>query len=268
MDNENFAQLIKDGHTEYSEQLWENIKQFVKLKAVSYGRPECVEDMLQEAFIYMLKAVDSYNPDAGSTFLSYFAHFHMPSAFKAAIYGGRSDKVVKDPLNVAISLDVPVSDDEGSPTLLEQLIDINSETYYRRIEDADYWRNVRETLRKGIERIDRPEVREVMQYHLDYDATIKAGSEAMGVPYSRYIGLYRYGLRYLRRFLISRSESEKLKTGLADYLGSCRYYATGLQAYRNNIFTSAVEKIALEDVRLAERRQAAADTLAMMRRKA
>ena len=76
------------------------------------------DDLIQEGMIGLVKAYNSFDPEKGASFKT-FADLcitrQMINAVKAA---GREKNA---PLNLAVSLDRPVSDEEDAPTLGETL---------------------------------------------------------------------------------------------------------------------------------------------------
>lgn len=264
MSNEELAALIRDGSMEHTEELWSNIERFVWLKANNYNKPDCIDDMMQEAFIAMIEAAEKYDPAEGKGFIGYYASYFMPKGFRTALYGGRSESRVNSPLNNMASLDA-MRGDEEDVNLLDTLIDTEAEAYYRHIEDTDYWRCIGELLQRGIDSIANPDIREEMQYHYEHDTTLKAGSEHFGVKYSVYTARYTQGIRHLRRYITSLPMEEKRRSGLMDYLESHGYYATGLGAFRNNRFTSATEMMALKEIEWQEQQKRIDDLLDMLK---
>lgn len=62
-----------------------------------------------------MKAVESFDPDRGMSFIGWFA-FHLTTAFNEA-QNYRSDRQRRDPMHRADSLDRPLSDERDSDTL-------------------------------------------------------------------------------------------------------------------------------------------------------
>lgn len=253
MNNEELAKLISGGRVDLVEELWNNIKRFVKLKAIDYGRPEFIDDMTQEAFITMIEAIEKYNSDSGSGFLHYYASYFMPKAFKVAIYGSRSKGAEERPTVNHASLDALV-EDGGDTSLLEMLEDPEGEESYRNIEEADYWRSIGEVLQRGIDSIKNDGIRNIIEFQYHHHTTLKECSRIVGISYGVCTSKYRRGLHMLRRYIDTLPREVKGKTGLSDCLGSYTYYAGGVQAWKNRAFTSATEWTALENIEQQNRR--------------
>ena len=264
MSNEELSALIRSGSMEHTEELWSNIEHFVWLRANNYNKPDCIDDMMQEAFLAMLEAVEKYDPAEGRSFIGYYAAYFMPKGFKTALYGGRSESRVNSPLNNMASLDA-MRGGEEDVNLLDTLVDTESEAYYRHIEDMDYWRCIGELLQRGIDSIVNPDIREMMQYHYENDTTLKAGSEHFGVKYSVYTARYTQGIRHLRRYLTGLPRAEKERSGLMDYLETHGYYAGSVGTWKNHSFTSSTEWIAMKEIEWQERQKRIDDLLDMLK---
>ena len=118
---EELVMQIRNGSTDYS-QLWEQVRRFVVMMA--FRRYEIladdaavdVDDLIQAGFIGLTEAVKTYDPGEGSSFLSWFGNY-LKRAFNVA--AGRGWKrTARDPIHYALSLDVPVDEeDPDGPTL-------------------------------------------------------------------------------------------------------------------------------------------------------
>lgn len=267
MTNEELAVKVKHGQREYLINLWEGVQRFTELQAKKYQRPDLVEDMMQEAFLVLQEAADGFDPAAGKSFIGWYIEYYAPKAFRIALYGSRSRVAEKDPINAAVSLDQPLYTngwDDREISLVDQLLDPEAESYYRHIEDLDYWRDIGELIQAGIDRIANPGTRQALQFHYEYDATLRAGSDQAGVKYSTWTCWYKSGLQQLRKYLLGLDRKTKRRAGLDDYLESCGY-ATGRCAYERNGFTSSTEKLALKHIEMLERIKHMDDLVAMIK---
>ena len=141
MTNEELVKQIQNGEREYIEQLWEQVADLVRyladkhlLKYPSHYQ-QYHEDMVQQAYFSFLRAVEGYQ-EGKSGFTSYLA-YHVRNAFNEVLQG-RSIRQQNEPLNNALSVDLPLSDTEDL-TLADMLIDETAEGYYRRLEDEAFW---------------------------------------------------------------------------------------------------------------------------------
>ncbi len=245
MTNEELAVLIRQGQTEYITQLWRQVVRFIDMQAGRYldGWPEHYRwlrsDMVNESYFHFLKAIDGYDQEKGA-FTTYLS-WHIRHGFKDVLQGrGRQEK---DPLNQAVSLDIPLDDTEDL-TIADTLIDETSEAAIRRIEDMDFWRSVGKFLEDALDHIRDRTGAEIVRYMYHNNCTVKAASAALygsaPVPYEHYRKAMRQIRVYLKR---SAARSQMALNGLDDYI--C-YYSNGLDAYRHRMFTSRVEQIAIQ----------------------
>ncbi len=79
-----------------------------------------IEDLLQCGFIAVLRAVDSYDASAGYAFTTHLFYL-MKQEFTAAT-GQKTQRERRDPLQTAVSLSMPLVDDEGDSLLLEDIL--------------------------------------------------------------------------------------------------------------------------------------------------
>lgn len=77
MTNEELVKMIQAGENqkEYMLQLWLQVKGFVFKLAKQYSDKAELEDLVQEGYIGVCKAVERYNPEKGVLFLSYAGHW-------------------------------------------------------------------------------------------------------------------------------------------------------------------------------------------------
>ncbi len=170
--NEELAVQIKNGKEEYLYKLWEQTQKFIKLRAKTYLKNENisfggigVEDLTQEGFFALLKAVKAYDETSGYTFLTYFGYY-LKNAFRDA-FGLRYKKTV--------SLDEPLPSEENH-TLLDYLKD---EDPYCNIDDyvnkSVYKKELRSALDLSLS-ILTPKARQMIELY--YFCDLKSSSIA------------------------------------------------------------------------------------------
>lgn len=121
MSNEELAVLIQSGRRELLLELWEGVQRYAWKKAAAWPRAGLeVEDLMQVAFLALLEAVSSFSPDKGG-FLNWYT-FRLKTGFAEAA-GWRTERQRRDPLRAAVSLDAPLTDDEGDMTLEDAISD-------------------------------------------------------------------------------------------------------------------------------------------------
>lgn len=101
-------------------------------------------DLYDAGYLALLAAVDSFDVDAGRSFISWLA-LKLKGAFAEA-GGYRSRKQSLDPLHRAGSLDEPMGEDEDSSTLCELIPDPRAEAEILAVEDRDQLSQLRVAL--------------------------------------------------------------------------------------------------------------------------
>lgn len=125
MTNEDLVIEIQHGRTDLYGQLWEQVRGFVaqmayrRYKYVEDRGGIDVEDLVQAGYLGVVAAVESFDPDDGYSFLTGLSN-HLKTAFNDAC-GVRYERLAKDPIHTAISLDAPVDDDDPDGVTLGDL---------------------------------------------------------------------------------------------------------------------------------------------------
>ena len=136
MSNEELAAMIQSGERERLIELWQQIRRMALKEAVRWAAYHSngveLDDLEQAGFIALMRAVDGFDPAAGARFSTWY-HRILRTEFEAAT-GRRTEKQRRDPLDAAVSLDVPVGEDEDSATLGELQEDPAAA---RALEDAE-----------------------------------------------------------------------------------------------------------------------------------
>jgi len=136
MTNEELAVLIQAGDRAHLLTLWQQMRRMVLKQAnrwVAYrsGGAE-LEDLEQAGFVALMRAVDTFDPAAGCRFSTWYFPI-MQGEFERAT-SRRTERQQRDPLHAAVSLDMPVGEDEGASTLGELQADPNSELAFEDVE--------------------------------------------------------------------------------------------------------------------------------------
>ncbi len=135
MKNEELVARIRAGYRGELGVLWAQVERFVAQQArrrlVLSGGLGGVEfeDLYNAGYLALVSAVDTFDPDAGRSFVSWLA-LALKTAFAEA-GGYRSRKQSLDPLHRAGSLDVPAGEDEDGSTLCELQADPSAEVRLR-----------------------------------------------------------------------------------------------------------------------------------------
>lgn len=142
MSNEEIVTLVQGGDRERMLELWEQTERFVARQAnrrivllnglggVEFG------DLYQSGFLALAAAVDTFDPSAGRSFVSWLADY-LKTAFATAA-GFRSIKQRHDPLHRSASLDVPAGDDDDNSTLGELIADPSAAEGFKDAERRIY----------------------------------------------------------------------------------------------------------------------------------
>lgn len=123
--NEELAQMVKSGERDRLIELWQQIRRMALKEAVRWAAYHSngveLEDLEQTGFIALVRAVDGFDPAAGALFSTWY-HRILRTEFATAT-GRRTERQRRDPLDAAVSLDVPVGESEDNTTLGELVPD-------------------------------------------------------------------------------------------------------------------------------------------------
>ena len=152
MNNEELAQAIKTGERDKLLPLWDQVRRFAYQQArrwAAAGRGGItVEDLQQESFLALLDALERWRPDAGP-FLPMYA-LRLKAAFTAAT-GQRTQRDRLDPLQGCISLDAPLTDSEGDPLYLGDVLpDQRAEAAVEAVVERDAAALRNEAIRQAL----------------------------------------------------------------------------------------------------------------------
>lgn len=155
MTNEELAVAIRNGRTELTSQLWENVRRFVHSRArnvmqhipPSYGVTE--EDLVQSGYFALCSAIEKYDPEQGS-FLTVLS-FYLKNEFAAA--GGYAKN--PDPITSAVSLDAPTNGDEDNDPLVDFVASQRPDggDDYTDVDDRMFTQQLHEALEQEISKL-------------------------------------------------------------------------------------------------------------------
>lgn len=117
MSNEELALHIQKGDAGKLEELWQAVKGLAAwrakqmLTALEGKRGITMDDFMQESFLALVRAVDTYNPDSGALFSTWYTII-LRAQF-VELMGFRTKIQQLDPIHEATSLDAPISDEDG-----------------------------------------------------------------------------------------------------------------------------------------------------------
>lgn len=218
MTNEELAVCIKDGDAACTEKLWKNIYRLLyKLAGGIYTRyrERCaaagvtLEDLLQECFFIMMRAVDAYDPEREYPFSAYI-RYHMKNTVNTLL-GYRTKRQQKEPLNTCTSLDMELTGEGDGELLLGDTIeDPQSEQPFEAVEDAMMY----EELHKAVDSLPDRE-RKIIQYHFYREVSLKDCTVLLGMRTQSCAGQVKNkALRHLRQNPKIRSMAQYYSDGV------------------------------------------------------
>ena len=142
MSNEELVALIQAGDRDRIVELWHQVRRMVYKQAARWAGlgGTTIEDLTQAGFIAMLRAVDTYDPTKAK--FSTYLFQRLRAEFSAAT-GQHTKQARLDPLQNAVSLDSPLTDDDDSDTFADLIPDPAAEAA---IEGMDVRLGVAEVL--------------------------------------------------------------------------------------------------------------------------
>ena len=150
MTNEQLAAEIQAGDWSKILLLWDGVKGYAYRQANRWYKAAggrggvAVEDLEQSSFVAFLLALDTWKSDEGP-FLPWFK-YHIKSEFVLAT-AQRTQRDRLDPLESALSLDMPLLDGEGTPfTLANVVADPRAEQDMENLEEIERQESVRRVV--------------------------------------------------------------------------------------------------------------------------
>lgn len=147
--NEELVALIQAGDSDKLVVLWNQVQRMVYQQAIRWAGVggTTLEDLEQAGFVAMLRAVDSYDPTKAK--FSTYLFYRLRAEFSAATGQARHD-----PLQNAVSLDAPLTDDDDSDTFADLIPDPAAEAAiedtYVRLGVAEVLAELPEEQRKAV----------------------------------------------------------------------------------------------------------------------
>lgn len=155
MSNEELVAAIQTGEDRWCE-LWEQVAGLVKWKANHImsaldlrGNPCGVEfhDLYQSGYLAMVAAVESYDPAAGA-FSTWFM-YRLKTVF-AEVTGYRTKKGQLEPLNSALSMDSPLTDDADSALFGDFIPDQKAAATMQDVEERLWQEQLHEAMEAAL----------------------------------------------------------------------------------------------------------------------
>ena len=182
MTNEELAAAVQAGQADILE-LWDAVRYFAKKQAGRWlrawdGRGGVVlDDLLQASFLALLDALGGWKPDGGP-FIGWYA-MRIKTAF-ALVYGQRTEKQRRDPLQSAISLETPLEDSNEELTVADTVPDPAAELAFDEVSEADMAQRLHNALEKALDALPEPQKTAIVQrYYMGEKADNKALNAAL-----------------------------------------------------------------------------------------
>ena len=176
------------------------------------------EDLYQTGYIALTEAVKTYKPE-GMSFSSWLVYY-LKSAFAAAT-GYRTTSGQNEPLNNALSLDMPTGDETDGLTLGDCVEDPKA-TDEIAVTVEELWKNqLSDALREAMATIPEQQA-DILRLRYFEERSLEETRRQLGISRDRVAQEERRGLRQLRTDTL-------LQFYEFDYYGG-----TGLTAFRNS----------------------------------
>lgn len=164
MTNEELVARIQAGERDRLSELWGQVEQFVAKRAnhvmamyaagymTNSGGVE-FDDLYNSGYLALVAAVDTYKPEKGMKFISWFS-FALQNAFGIA-GGWRSQK--NDALRRAVSLDAPIDGEDDSDPLSQIVEDTGAAQALQAVEDKIFHEQLHAALERALQRLPTAE---------------------------------------------------------------------------------------------------------------
>lgn len=152
MTNEQLAEAVKAGDRDKLLELWEAVRRFAYQQArrwAAAGRGgTTVEDLQQEAFLALLDTLEGWDNGKGA-FLTWYG-LRLKAAFTAATKQ-RTQRDRLDPLQISLSFDAPLTDSQGDPFTLANVIpDTAAAEELEAVEERERQRRQTEAINRAL----------------------------------------------------------------------------------------------------------------------
>lgn len=153
--NEELAAAARTGGLEQQLVLWEQVRRYAWRQARHWmlaldGRGGVTEeDLVQSGFLALLDALETFDPTNGGSFLSWFG-FYLKTAFQDAM-GLRTERRRQEPINSAVSIDIPLTDEPDGLTLSDTIRDPQAEAAFTDVAERDRLERLHRALQAALE---------------------------------------------------------------------------------------------------------------------
>lgn len=166
MTTNEIAAAVQTGQADWLE-LWEAVRRFAYGRAYKWsvamnGRGGMVlDDYLQYAFLALVEAVESWKP-AGGAFITWYG-LKLKAAFTEAC-GQRTERDRQDPIQSALSLDVPLTDSESGEdfTFADVLEDPAAAAEFYMVAEQDFCEGLCSAVSRALDTLSAEQRRAII----------------------------------------------------------------------------------------------------------
>lgn len=244
MTNEELVALIQTGERDRLPELWAQVERFVSVQArrllVAIGDRAAAHgleysDLYNSGYIALVDAADSYDPEAGASFIVWFS-LRLKTAFAEA-GGWRTRRQKQDPLNGSTSMNEPIGEDDDNGTLGDFIPDPAAVQAFQDVEDRLYQEQLHAALERALETLEDDEEAVIRGRYYQGRTLKEIGPKARALESRAFAKLRRPQ---------ARKELEQFVELRTPY-----YLRVGVWAFRNT-GESAVERIFFKREELRE----------------
>lgn len=181
-------------------ELWDAVWRFAHDRAYRWAAAlnglggVTVEDLDQCAFLALAETLEAWDPERGA-FLTLYG-LRLKTAFSEAA-GLRTQRTKRDPLQAALSLDAPLTDDSGDPFVLTDIVpDPAAEAAVDAVAELDFRRRRHEAIEAALAALPAEQRAAVVGRHY-YGQRVSMRAYTAGLKALRYPSV----ARKLREFL-------------------------------------------------------------------
>lgn len=226
MTNEELVAQIQEGNTAALVPLWEAVKGLVAWKArpilfaLEGKRGVTLDDFMQEGYLAVVEAVETFDPEAGT--FSAWLMVYLKKRFWELL-GFRTERKRNDPINTTSSLDAPIGEDDGD-IWLEIVPDPAGESALLNVEEQLWREQLRDMVAMVME--DLPDQqREVLHRRYWLNQSSEEIGGGMGISVNQTRNEEGKAIRRLRRWDHAKH--------LRPFVDFSFYTGTGLGAFRH-----------------------------------
>ena len=209
--NEKLVAKIQSGNIGAINQLWNQCFGFICSRATKWfsawkNRPDIdLDDLIQSGYIALCGAVSGFQSDKGSSFITYL-DYHLKTEFAKAV-GCRTTAQLKEPLNDAISFDIPLSNDPDGMTIGDCIA--ANHTGIDNAEETIYKEQIAAALDSALKKLPEQRKRAIEAYYI-HGMTYTEIAAQIGCSCSRVAQLVKSGLKDLKNGEYAPTLSEML----------------------------------------------------------